>query len=151
MEEFLICNWAGFFDANLQTHVSGSSRRPSGNISMKSRSLYVGDFLARSALLAWNTCANRYWRVHHTSKWKSHRQLFSHLSFVSGPLEVELEVHLDVGRQQVVHRGESDVLLIVHIHVHSEKLGQQSVWILHGWKSSRFRVGGTQPKNNGEF
>ena len=55
---------------------------------------------------------------------------FSHLSFVSGPLEVELEVHLDVGRQQVVHHGESDVLLIVHVHVHSEKLGQQGVRIL---------------------
>ena len=40
-------------------------------------------------------------------------------------------MHLDVGRQQVVHHGESDVLLVVHVHVHSEKLGQQRVRILN--------------------
>ena len=64
---------------------------------------------------------------------------FPHLSFVSGPLKVEFEVHLDIGRQQVVHHGESDVLLVVHVHVHSEKLGQQRVRILDegGYVSER--------------
>ena len=40
-------------------------------------------------------------------------------------------MHLDIGRQQVVHHGESDVLLVVHVHVHSEELGQQRVRILN--------------------
>ena len=54
-------------------------------------------------------------------------------------------MHLDVGRQQVVHHGEADVLLVVHVHVHSEKLGQQGVRILHGWmEATSFQRGRSQ-------
>ena len=47
----------------------------------------------------------------------------THFSLVSGPLEIVLEMHLDIGREEVVHHREPDVLLVALVAEHAEELG----------------------------
>jgi hypothetical protein len=53
-----------------------------------------------------------------------------YLPFVRGALQVELEVHFNTRRQDVVHDRQPDVLLVAVVAEHAEKLGQQGVRIL---------------------
>lgn len=49
---------------------------------------------------------------------------------VRGALQVELQVHADGARQNVVHRHDSDVLASALDAVEAEELGQQSAGVL---------------------
>ena len=39
-------------------------------------------------------------------------------------------MHLDIGRQEIVHDGHSDVFLITLVHIHPKKLREQGVRVL---------------------
>ena len=99
----------------------------------KTNEMHSGQYSECISFVFWENCGDHKLLSRFTDLYNKESICVKHqsyLSFECRSFEVKFEMHLNIGRQEIVHYSDSNVFLIALIRVHPEKLRQQSVWIL---------------------